>query len=69
MNLMINGIEAMKDVDGMRQLSINSHRPENEHLQISVIDTGVGLPPQKSGSDLQCFRYHQAEWDRHGAIY
>jgi C4-dicarboxylate-specific signal transduction histidine kinase len=45
MNLMINGIDAMKEVDGMRQLTINSRRSENEHLLISVSDTGVGLPP------------------------
>jgi C4-dicarboxylate-specific signal transduction histidine kinase len=46
MNLMINGIDAMKDVDGLRELTINSRRSENEHLLISVSDTGVGLPPQ-----------------------
>lgn len=46
MNLMINGIDAMKEVDGMRQLTINSSRSENEHLLVSVSDTGVGLPQQ-----------------------
>jgi PAS domain S-box-containing protein len=46
MNLMINGIEAMKDVDGTRELTIHSHRGENEQLLVSVSDTGVGLPPQ-----------------------
>ena len=46
MNLMINGIEAMKDVDGTRELTIHSHRAENEQLLVSVSDTGVGLPPQ-----------------------
>ena len=55
MNLMINGIDAMKEVDGMRQLSINSRRPENEHLQISVSDTGVGLPPQKADQIFNAF--------------
>jgi C4-dicarboxylate-specific signal transduction histidine kinase len=55
MNLMINGIDAMKEVDGMRQLSINSRRLENEHLQISVSDTGVGLPPQKADQIFNAF--------------
>jgi signal transduction histidine kinase len=46
MNLMLNGIEAMKDVDGTRELTIKSQRAENDHVLISVSDTGVGLPPQ-----------------------
>jgi PAS domain S-box-containing protein len=46
MNLMINGIEAMKDVDGTRELTIHSHRAESEQLLVSVSDTGVGLPAQ-----------------------
>jgi PAS domain S-box-containing protein len=46
MNLMINGIEAMKGVDGTRELAIKSQRAENEHILVSVSDLGVGLPPQ-----------------------
>ena len=45
MNLMMNSIDAMKNVDGMRELSIKSQRAENEQLLVSVSDTGVGLPP------------------------
>jgi C4-dicarboxylate-specific signal transduction histidine kinase len=45
MNLIINGIEAMKDVDGTRELAIKSQRAENGQIMVSVIDTGVGLPP------------------------
>src|SRR6202166_471584 len=48
MNLMINGIEAMKDVDGPRELSIKSQSAEDEQLMVSVNDTGVGLPPQQA---------------------
>jgi len=47
MNLITNGVDAMKDVDGMRELAIASQRGENEQLLLSVSDTGVGLPPQK----------------------
>jgi len=46
MNLMINSIDAMKDVDGERELAINARRPEKEQVLVSVSDTGVGLPPQ-----------------------
>jgi PAS domain S-box-containing protein len=47
MNLMINGIDAMKDADGTRELAIKSQRAENEEVLVSVSDTGVGLPPQQ----------------------
>jgi signal transduction histidine kinase len=46
MNLIMNSIDAMKDVDGTRELGIKSQRAENEHILLSVSDTGVGLPPQ-----------------------
>lgn len=45
MNLMINGIEAMSDRDGTRELSIRSQRAEKAQIMVSVSDTGVGLPP------------------------
>lgn len=44
MNLIINGVEAMKDVDGTRDLVIRSQRAENGQISVSVSDTGVGLP-------------------------
>ena len=43
MNLMMNSIEAMKDVDGPRELIIRS-RTEDSQLMVSISDTGVGLP-------------------------
>ncbi len=42
MNLMLNGIEAMRDTTG--ELTIKSQLAEGGQLLISVIDTGVGLP-------------------------
>jgi NO-binding membrane sensor protein with MHYT domain/signal transduction histidine kinase len=45
MNLMINGIEAMKDTAGTRELAIRSQRTENEEVVVFVADCGVGLPP------------------------
>ena len=46
MNIIINSIEAMKDVDGIREIVIKSQRAENEQILVSFSDTGVGLPPQ-----------------------
>jgi signal transduction histidine kinase len=46
MNLIMNSNDAMKDVEGTRELVITSRR-EKEDLQVSVRDTGVGLPPQQ----------------------
>jgi len=46
MNLIVNSIEAMKDVDGLRELVIQSQRDENERFLVSVSDTGPGFPPQ-----------------------
>jgi PAS domain S-box-containing protein len=54
-NLMINGIEAMRDVDGVRELAIKSQRGENEHLLVSVSDTGVGLPAQQTARMFDAF--------------
>jgi PAS domain S-box-containing protein len=49
MNLITNGIEAMKDVDGTRELTIRSERAEDDgQLLVSVTDTGIGLPPQRN---------------------
>ena len=48
MNLMINGIDAMKEVDGTRELMITSQRAGNEQVMVSVSDTGVGLPEQQA---------------------
>ena len=48
MNLMINSIEAMKDVNGPRELCIKSQSTEDAQLMVSVSDTGVGLPAQQA---------------------
>ena len=47
MNLINNSVDAMRDVEGVRELAIKSQRSENTHLLLSVSDTGVGLPAQK----------------------
>jgi C4-dicarboxylate-specific signal transduction histidine kinase len=46
MNLIMNSIDAMKDVDGTRELVIKSQRAEDDQLMVCVSDTGTGLPQQ-----------------------
>jgi len=55
MNLMMNAIDAMKDVDGTRELDIKSDRTEDEQLLLSVSDTGGGLPPQQADRIFNAF--------------
>jgi PAS domain S-box-containing protein len=55
MNLIMNGIDAMKEVDQTRQLTIQSRRPQDRQLMISVTDTGVGLPPQETNKIFDAF--------------
>ena len=55
MNLMINGIDAMKDVNGTRELVVDSQRADSERVQVSIRDTGVGLPPQQADQVFNAF--------------
>jgi C4-dicarboxylate-specific signal transduction histidine kinase len=55
MNLMLNGIDAMKDINAGGELTIESQRAENGQLLISVSDTGVGLPPQQVDQIFKAF--------------
>jgi signal transduction histidine kinase/ligand-binding sensor domain-containing protein len=55
MNLMMNSIDAMKDVGWTRELTIQSQCDENGQVLISVSDTGVGLPPQQADKIFNAF--------------
>jgi signal transduction histidine kinase len=55
MNLIVNGIDAMKEVDGARQLAIRSQQDDDGKLIVSVCDTGVGLPPQQADQIFNAF--------------
>jgi PAS domain S-box-containing protein len=55
MNLMINGIDAMKSVDGPRQLTLGTQNDGNEQLLVSVEDTGIGLPTNQAGQIFNAF--------------
>ncbi len=55
MNLMLNGIDAMKEANGARELAIKSQRAENDHVLVCVSDTGLGLPPQQADQLFNAF--------------
>jgi signal transduction histidine kinase len=55
MNLISNSIDAMRDVDGARELAIKSGRAEKQQLMVPVSDTGVGLPPQQADQIFDAF--------------
>jgi PAS domain S-box-containing protein len=54
MNLMLNGIDAMKETTGGRELTIKSEGGDAQ-LLISVSDTGVGLPPEQADQIFSAF--------------
>ncbi|MGO9433119.1 MAG: PAS domain S-box protein [Terracidiphilus sp.] len=53
MNLMLNGIEAMSDTGGV--LTIRSRLREDGQIEISVNDTGPGLPAGKADQIFDAF--------------
>jgi PAS domain S-box-containing protein len=55
MNLMINGIEAMKDLGSSGALSIRSQEDGNRHVMVSVHDNGTGLPPERVDQIFNAF--------------
>jgi len=55
MNLIVNGVDAMHDVDEPRELIIKSQPAENNELLLSVSDSGVGLPRQQADQIFNAF--------------
>jgi len=55
LNLIVNSIDAMKNVEGVRDLAITSRRADNEHVRVSVSDTGIGLPAQQADQIFKAF--------------
>jgi signal transduction histidine kinase len=53
MNLMLNGIEAMKDESG--ELSVTSKRTEDGQSLIAVSDWGIGLPEEEPERIFEAF--------------
>jgi C4-dicarboxylate-specific signal transduction histidine kinase len=55
MNLIVNSIDAMKEVDGARELAVKSQRTEKEEVLVSVSDTGIGLPLEQADQIFNAF--------------
>ena len=53
MNLMLNGIEAMKETGGL--LKVTSQLSEPGQLLISVVDNGIGLPDDNADQIFNSF--------------
>jgi signal transduction histidine kinase len=53
MNLLLNAIEAMKETGGV--LTVKTQLGENSQLLISVSDTGMGLPKEKTEQIFDAF--------------
>jgi signal transduction histidine kinase len=54
MNLMLNGIDAMKGATVGGELTVKSEAGDGQ-LVISVCDTGVGLPPEQAEQIFKAF--------------
>ena len=55
MNLMLNGIDAIKATGSAGEINIRTQPSENGELLISVSDTGVGLPKDHSDQIFSAF--------------
>ncbi len=56
MNLIINGIEAMKDVDGIREMVVKSQRGEDEQNLVSVAAKRRTATECRAESDSDVFK-------------
>ncbi len=54
-NLIVNGIDAMKDGARTRELSLKTRLSEDRELVVSVSDTGIGLPAQQADQLFDAF--------------
>jgi signal transduction histidine kinase len=54
MNLTLNGIDAMKETDRVKELTITSEAGDGE-LVVSVSDTGTGIAPEQANRIFDAF--------------
>jgi C4-dicarboxylate-specific signal transduction histidine kinase len=54
MNLTLNGIDAMKEIDRAKELTITSEALDDA-LMVSVSDTGTGIPPEHADRIFDAF--------------
>ncbi|MDB4884227.1 MAG: multi-sensor signal transduction histidine kinase [Gemmatimonadetes bacterium] len=55
MNLMLNGIESMKDTGAAGHLTISSRQDDDRQIVVAVSDSGVGLAPAESEQIFRAF--------------
>jgi PAS domain S-box-containing protein len=55
MNLILNSIDAVKEVEGTREIAIKSLAAGEDQILVSVSDTGVGLPPESADHLFETF--------------
>ena len=55
MNLMLNGVEAMKDMISPGTLTIVSGRSDDGQLAVSILDTGVGVSSEQVDQIFSAF--------------
>ena len=55
-NLLMNAIDAMRDCDlGKRKMSVNTAPVNGSSVEVSVADTGTGIPPDKLKNVFDAF--------------
>jgi signal transduction histidine kinase/ligand-binding sensor domain-containing protein len=55
MNLIMNAMDAMKNVRTARELFLKTEKFEHEEILVSVRDAGVGIPPEHADSIFDAF--------------
>ncbi|HEX3403335.1 MAG TPA: PAS domain S-box protein [Acetobacteraceae bacterium] len=62
LNLVMNGIEAMREIDNRpRVLLLKSEMSDNQHIAVSIEDSGVGFDPTQVGRLFDAFFTTKAE--------
>jgi PAS domain S-box-containing protein len=61
MNLMLNGVEAMRDMIALGTLTIVSRRSEDGQLTVSILDTGVGVSSEQVDKIFSAFVTSKAQ--------
>lgn len=54
-NLVVNGVDAVKALAGARQLVVSTERTPEGQALVSVADNGLGLPPDQSDRLFEAF--------------
>lgn len=63
LNLLNNSIDSLESFDGMRSIVISSFT-ENEKINLSVADSGVGVPIESQERFLNCsLQRKMMAWD------